>query len=140
MKYKYNMIYFRKWGSQDSYKEFPYQADGKNGVPPHDRSQNDLDRDSFTNLNGKLVRKRQRHDVKSLEFNVPTMNGIELRDFFALTNKVWFEMYWFDESEWNFVSKKMYRSGTVKYTVDYADENNPLLNRYKDIQFSLIEE
>lgn len=140
MNYKYNMIYFREWGSSDEFSEFPYQLDGRNNLPPHDRTQNDVDLDAFTNTKGKTVRGRVRHDVKSLDFTVPTMSGQELKDFFNFTKDVWFEIYYFDESEWNFVSKKVYRSGTVKYHCYYMDEFDPLINIYTDIAFSLIEE
>lgn len=140
MNYKYNMIYFRTLGSSGTYSEFPYQLSGVNGLPEHDRSQNDVDLDAYTNTNGKTVRNRIRHDVKSLDFTVPIMSGQELKDFFSMTKDVWFEMYWFDESEWAFVSKKMYRSGTVKYHPYYMDETNPLINIYTDINFSLVEE
>lgn len=138
--YKYNMIYFREWGSSEPYSEFPYQLNGVNGLPEHDRSQNDVDLDSFTNTKGKTVRNRVRHDVKSLDFNVSVMSGQELKDFFDLTKDVSFEIYYFDESAWSFVSKRMYRSGTVKYHPYYMDEFNPLLNVYENISFSLIEE
>lgn len=140
MEYKYNMIYFRKWGSSDNYKEFPYKLSGRNGLPEHDRSQNDVDLDSYTNTAGKTVRNRKRHDVKSLDFSVPVMSGQEIKDFFNMTKDVWFEIYYFDESSWSFVSKKVYRSGTVKYHPYYMDETNPLINIYTDVSFSFVEE
>ncbi|MBO7079783.1 MAG: hypothetical protein J6W64_08260 [Bacilli bacterium] len=136
---EYNKLYLRTWGSSETYKEFPYQIDGNNNLPEHDVSQNDVDLDAYTNTKGVTIRNRVRHDVPSLDFNVPTMTGEELHNFFDYTKNENFEAYYFDESNWNFVSKKVYRSGTVKYHRYYMDANDPLKNIYTNIQFSFIE-
>lgn len=138
--YSYNKLYLRDWGSSSSYTEFPYAIDGVNTLPEHDVSQNDVDLDAYTNTKGKTIRNRVRHDVTSLDFNIPTMTGTELHNFFSYTEDQWFEGYYFDESAWNFVSKKMYRSGTVKYHKYYVDSSDPTKNIYTNVQFSFIEE
>lgn len=136
----YTKMYLRPWGSTEEYTEFPYEIEGVNSLPENDVTANDVDLDSYTNAKGKTIRNRVRSNVASLDFNVPTMNGKELRDFFERTKKVWFECRFFYEPEWKFVSKKMYRSGTVSYHRYYIDKNDPLKNIYTDIQFSFVEE
>lgn len=139
--YSYTKLYIRPWGSSSAYNEFPYAIGGVNTMPPFDATQNDMDKDAYTNTKGKLVRNKIRDNVKTLEFNVPTMSGQELKTFFDITkNKVWLDVKFFDEVAWGFVSKKMYRSATVKYHKEYIDESNPLKNIYTGIEFSLIEE
>lgn len=138
--YKNSKLYLRNWGSSGAYTEFPYAINGVNSTPEHDVTQNDVDLDAYTNTKGKTIRNRVRHDVTSLDFNVPTMTGSELHNFFEYTKNQWFDCYYFDESRWAFVSKKMYRSGTVKYHKYYIDDNNPNNNQYTQIQFSFIEE
>lgn len=139
--YSYTKLYIRPWGSSSAYSEFPYVIGGVNTLPPYDATQNDMDKDTYTNTKGKLVRNKIRDNVKTLEFGIPMMTGTELRDFFRITkNKTWLQVVFFDEVEWDFVTKKMYRSATVKYHKDYIDETNPLKNRYTNIEFSLIEE
>lgn len=139
--YSYTKLYLRAWGSSSSYSEFPYVIGGVNTLPPYDATQNDMDKDTYTNTKGKLVRNKIRDNAKTLEFNIPVMSGQELKNFFSLTkNKTWLQVIFFDEVAWDFVTKKMYRSATVKYHKDYIDETNPLLNVYTNVEFSLIEE
>lgn len=138
--YKNSKLYLRNWGSSGAYNEFPYAINGVNSTPEHDVTQNDVDLDAYTNTKGRTIRNRVRHDVTSLDFNVPTMTGSELHNFFTYTQGQWFDCYYFDESKWAFVSKKMYRSGTVKYHKYYIDDANPNNNQYTNIQFSFIEE
>lgn len=139
--YEYDKLYIRPWGSADAYKEFPYKPDGANNtIPDHDAGQNDVDVDSYTNTLGKTVRNRVRDNVKTLDFNVSEMNGQEMKDFFEMTRPAWLDCLFFDEVEWGFVSKKMYRSATVKYHKYYLDKNDPLNNQYTDIQFGFVEE
>lgn len=139
--YSYTKLYIRPWGSSSAYSEFPYAIGGVNTMPPFDATQNDMDKDAYTNTKGKLVRNKIRDNVKTLEFNVPTMTGQELKTFFNITkNRTWLDVKFFDEVAWDFVSKKMYRSATVKYHKEYIDESNPLKNIYTGIEFSLIEE
>lgn len=139
--YEYDKLYLRPWGDENDYKEFPYSVDGINNyLPEHDESQNDVDLDSYTNTKGKTVRHRVRANVTSVDFNIPTMTGQELKDFFQRTKDVWLDCYFFNEPDWAFVSKKMYRSGTVKYHKYYIDKVNPLNNIYQNVQFSFVEE
>lgn len=112
--------------------EFPF-------TPLHDAGQNDVDLDAYTNLKGKTVRNRVRHDVKTLDFNVPMMSGAELKLLLEMRSPVWFQCSFFDESEWGMVTKKMYCS-SPKYTKYYIDKNNPLNNIYTDVQFGFVEE
>jgi len=140
MNYEYDKMYIRPWGSSGSYNEFPYTIGGINTLPENDATQNDVDLDSYTNTAGRTIRNRVRHDVTSINFNVPTMTGRELRDFFDYTKDVWLDCLYFDESQWNFTSKKMYRSGTVSYHRYYIDKENPLNNIYQNITFSFVEE
>ena len=138
--YEYDKMYIRKWGSSGAYSEFPYQINGINTLPEHDMSQNDVDLDSYTNTKGKTIRNRVRHDVTSIDFEIPTWSGSELHNFLEYTKDVWFDCLYFDESRWDFVSKKMYRSGTVKYHRYYIDKTDPLKNIYQNVGFSFIEE
>ena len=115
MQYEYDKMYLRKWGSSGAYNEFPYEIAGVNTLPEHDVSANDVDLDSYTNTKGKTIRNRVRHDVASVDFNVPTMSGTELHNLLEYTKDVWFDCYFFYESNWAFTSKKMYRSGTIKW-------------------------
>lgn len=111
---------------------FPY-------TPIHSAAQNDLDKDAYTNTKGKVVRNRIRHDVKSLEFSIPTMTGAEMRDLMQMRSPVWFQATFFDEVAWDVVTKKMYCSSPT-YTKQYIDNDNPLNNIYTDISFSFVEE
>lgn len=112
--------------------EFPF-------TPLHDAGQNDVDLDAYTNLKGKTVRNRVRHDVKTLDFSIPSMTGAELKQLLDMRNPVWFQCSFFDESEWKMVTKKMYCS-SPKYTKYYIDKNDPLKNIYTDVQFGFVEE
>ena len=96
MNYEYDKIYVNGVA-------FPF-------TPVHDAGQNDVDLDAYTNLKGKTVRNRVRHDVKTLDFNIPTMTGAELKKLLDMRNPVWFQCTFFDESEWKIVTKKMYCS------------------------------
>lgn len=136
----YDKMYFRKWGSSGSYQEFPYKIANVNTLPEHDVSANDVDLDAYTNTKGKTIRNRVRHDVASIDFDVPTMTGEELHKLFQMTTHVWLDCRFFYEPSWKFVSKKMYRSGTIKFHKYYVDSENPNKNIYTDIQFSLIEQ
>lgn len=141
MNYSYTKLYLRPYGSSNPYSEFPYNVGGVNTLPPYDVTQNDMDKDTYTNTKGKLIRNKIRDNVKTREFNIPTMSGTELKEFFRITkNQTWLQVVFFDEVDWGFVTKKMYRSATVKYHVDYVDEVNPLKNQYTNVEFSLIEE
>lgn len=102
-------------------------------------SQEDVDLDAYTNLSGYTIRNRVRHDVKTLEFNLPVMTGKELHNLLKLRDPVWFQCSFFDESEYKMVTKKMYCS-SPKYTKYYLDKNNPDNNIYTDINFSFIEQ
>lgn len=111
---------------------FPY-------TPVHDAGQNDVDLDAYTNVKGKTVRNRIRSDVKTLDFNIPTMSGAELKKLLAMRKPVWFNCTFFDESEWKIVTKKMYCS-SPKYKKYYIDKTDPLKNIYTDVQFGFVEE
>lgn len=111
---------------------FPY-------TPTHDAAQEDVDLDAYTNLEGYTVRNRVRHDVKTLDFNIPYMSGAELHQLLVMRDPVWFNASFFDEVEWKMVTKKMYCS-TPKYRKEYIDKTNPNNNIYADIQFSFVEE
>ena len=125
MNYEYDKIYVNGVA-------FPF-------TPVHDVGQNDVDLDAYTNLKGKTVRNRIRHDVKTLDFNIPTMTGAELKKLLDMREPVWFQCTFFDESEWKIVTKKMYCS-SPKYKKYYIDKNNPLNNIYTDVQFGFVEE
>lgn len=125
MIYEYDKVYVND-------EEFPF-------TPVHDAGQNDVDLNSYTNLKGYTVRNRVRHDVKTLDFNIPTMTGAELKKILDMRDPVWFNCTFFDESEWKIVTKKMYCS-SPKYKKYYIDKNNLLNNIYTDIQFSFVEE
>ena len=133
MNYEYDKIYIDG-------EEFPYSPDGVNNtIPELDAGQNDVDLDSFTNTKGKTIRNRIRHDVKTLDFSVPTMNGAEMKKLMELRNPVWFQCTFFDEAEWGFVTKKMYCS-SPKYHKYYIDKQDPLKSIYTDVQFGFVEE
>ena len=140
MDYKYDKLYIRPWESSEAYQEFPYQIDGVNTLPEHDVSANDVDLDAYTNTAGFTIRNRQRHDVATLEFNVPTMTGAELHQLINMTSDVWLDCYFFYESNWNFVSKKMYRNATVKYHKYYVDPVDPNKNIYTNVNWGFVEE
>ena len=137
---RYTKLYLRPLGSSGNFNQFPYTINGVNTIPQNDVSQNDVDLDAYTNTAGYTVRNRVRHDATSIDFNVPLMMGDELHNFFDYTKDVWFECLYFDESVWNFIIKKMYRSGTVKYHRYYVDEIDPNKNQYTNVQFNFIEE
>lgn len=136
----YDKLYIRTWGSTGAFQEFPYQISGVNTLPEHTVGANDVDLDAYTNTAGYTVRNRVRDNVASIEFQVPTMTGDELHKLFQRTTNVWLDCKFFYEPAWAFVSKKMYRSGTIKYTKYYVDDNDPNKNIYTDVTFSLIEE
>lgn len=136
----YDKLYIRPYGSTQAFQEFPYKIDGVNTLPEHDVSANDVDLDAYTNTNGYTIRNRQRHDVATLEFNIPTMSGEELHELFDMTSNVWLECRFFYEPSWGFVNKKMYRNATVKYHKYYVDDINPNNNIYTDINFGFVEE
>ena len=133
MNYEYDKIYIDG-------EEFPYSPDGVNNtIPEIDAGQNDVDLDSYTNTKGKTIRNRVRHDVKTLDFSVPTMNGAEMKKLMELRSPEWFDATFFDEAEWGFVTKKMYCS-SPKYHKYYIDKQDPLKNIYTDVQFGFVEE
>ena len=136
----YRKMYFRNWGDSGNYSEFPYEIKGVNTLPAHTVSANDVDLDAYTNTAGYTVRNRVRDNVVSIDFQVPTMSGDELHKLFQRTTAVWLDCKFFYEPAWTFVTKKMYRSGTIKYTKYYVDASNPDKNIYTDVTFSLIEE
>ena len=68
------------------------------------------------------------------------MTGQELHNMFDMTSSVWLDCLFFYESDWDFVSKKMYRNATVKFHKYYIDEANPLNNIYTDVNFGVVEE
>ena len=125
MNYEYDKVYINGVA-------FPY-------TPVHDASQNDLDLDAYTNTAGKTIRNRIRHDVKGLDFNIPTMTGAEMKQLMEMRSPVWFQCSFFDESEWKIVTKKMYCSSPT-YTKYYIDNTDPLKNIYNDVSFSFVEE
>nr|DAI31740.1 MAG TPA: hypothetical protein [Bacteriophage sp.] len=125
MNYEYDKVYVNGVA-------FPF-------TPVHEAGQNDVDKDAYTNLKGYTVRNRVRHDVKTLDFNIPTMTGAELKQLLNMRSPVWFQCTFFDESEWKIVTKKMYCS-SPKYKKYYIDKNNPLNNIYTDVQFGFVEE
>ena len=151
---EYDRMYFRKWGSTGTYTRFPYQVSSISTLPEHDMGANDVDLDAYTNTKGKTIRNRVRHDVASIEFNIPTMTGEELHTLFTSTTNVWLDCVFFYEPSWAFVSKKMYRSGTVTFHRYYVDNSttaskrpnpnnrtpDPNNNIYTDIQISFIEQ
>lgn len=140
MNYKYDVLYIRPWGSNSTYQPFPYQVDGVNTLPEHDGAANDVDLDAYTNTAGYTVRNRVRHDVATLEFNIPTMTGKELFDLFDLTTGAWLDCYFFYEPAHAFVSKKMYRIATVKYHKYYVHPTDPNKNIYTNVNWGFVEE
>lgn len=137
---EYDRMYFKKWNSSGNYQRFPYKIGGVDTLPMHDVAANDVDLDAYTNTKGKTIRNRVRHDVASIDFDVSTMTGKELHELLTRTTDVWLDCYFFYEPSWNFVSKKMYRSGTIKYSKYFVDSSDPNKNIYTDIQFSFIEQ
>jgi len=137
--YEYDKMYIQSYNGT-GYYEFPYKVNGVNTLPPHNMSANDVDLDSFTNTEGKTVRHRVRENVASVDFNVPTMCGEELKNLFQYSADVWCKCLFFYEPEWSFVEKKMYRSATVKYERYYIDTTDMLKSQYNNIQFSFVEE
>lgn len=125
MIYEYDKVYVNDVA-------FPY-------TPVHDAGQNDVDLDAYTNLEGKTIRNRVRHDVKTLDFNIESMTGEEMKKLMEMRHPVWFQCTFFDETEWKIVTKKMYCS-SPKYTKYYIDKNDPLKNIYTNVQFGFVEE
>lgn len=125
MNYEYDKVYVNGVA-------FPY-------TPVHDAAQNDVDLDAYTNLKGKTIRNRIRHDVKTLDFNIPSMTGAEMKKLLEMRSPVWFECTFFDEASWKIITKKMYCS-SPKYTKYYIDKNDPLKNIYTNVQFGFVEE
>lgn len=125
MNYEYDKVYVND-------VPFPY-------TPVHNAGQNDVDLDAYTNTKGYTIRNRVRHDVKTLDFVVPTMSGQELKDLLAIRNPVWFTATFFDEAEWQIVHKTMYCSSPT-YTKYYIDPVDPLKNIYTDVTFGFVEE
>ena len=109
-------------------------------MPEHDGAANDVDLDAYTNTAGYTVRNRVRHDVATLEFNIPTMSGSELFSLFDMTTNVWLDCFFFYEPIHTFASKKMYRNATVKYHKYYVDESDPNKNIYTNINWGFVEE
>ena len=136
----YDKMYFRPWGSSGAYQEFPYAISGVNTLPEHDVSANDVDLDAYTNLEGRTIRNRTRHDVATLEFNIPTMTGAELHNLLQRTTNVWLDCRFFYEPSWSFVSKKMYRNATISYHKYFVDKTDPNKNIYTDINIGFVEE
>lgn len=125
MNYDYDKVYVNDVA-------FPY-------TPVHDAGQNDVDLESYTNTKGYTIRNRVRHDVKTLDFNIPSMTGAEMKALMEMRNPVWFQCTFFDEAEWAIVTKKMYCSSPT-YTKYYIDATDPLKNIYTDVQFGFVEE
>lgn len=125
MDYEYDIIYVDG-------KAFPY-------TPVHEAGQNDVDLDAYTNTKGYTIRNRKRHDVKTLDFNIPTMSGAEMKELMELRDPEWFQCTFFDEAEWKIVTKKMYCS-SPKYTKYYIDKTDPLKNIYQNVQFGFVEQ
>ena len=136
----YTKMYFRKWGSNSSYQEFPYKINNVNTLPEHDIGANDVDLDAYTNTAGYTIRNRKRHNVATIDFNIPTMTGEELHNLLQMTTHVWLDCRFFYEPSWAFVSKKMYRSATVKWHKYYVHPTNPNKNIYTNVEFSFVEE
>lgn len=125
MNYEYDVIYVNDVA-------FPY-------TPVHDAGQNDVDLDAYTNTKGYTIRNRVRHDVKTLDFNVETMTGAEMKQLMEMRNPKWFNCTFFDEAEWKIVTKKMYCS-SPKYTKYYIDKKDPLKNIYQNVQFGFVQQ
>lgn len=125
MNYDYDKVYVND-------VPFPY-------TPVHDAGQNDVDLDAYTNTKGYTIRNRVRHDVKTLDFVIPTMSGAEMKALMEMRNPVWFTATFFDEAEWQIVHKTMYCSNP-QYTKYYIDPVDPLKNIYTDVTFGFVEE
>lgn len=136
----YTKLYIRPWGSSGTFQEFPYQINGVNTLPEHEVGANDVDLDSYTNLEGYTIRNRVRHDVATLEFKVPVMTGEELHNLLNMTSDVWLECRFFYEPSWSFVNKKMYRNASVSYHKYLVDSLNPNNNIYTDVNWGFVEE
>lgn len=136
----YTKLYIRPWGSSGAFQEFPYQINGVNTLPEHEVGANDVDLDSYTNLEGYTIRNRVRHDVATLEFKVPVMTGEELHNLLNMTSDVWLECRFFYEPSWSFVNKKMYRNASVSYHKYLVDSLNPNNNIYTDVNWGFVEE
>lgn len=133
-------LYIRPYGSTSAYQRFPYKINGVDTLPEHDGAANDVDLDAYTNTAGYVVRNRVRHDVATLEFNVPTMLGKELHELFDRTTDIWLDCLFFYAPAWDFVSKKMYRNATVKYHNYYIDIDNMDNSIYQNVNFGFVEE
>lgn len=125
MDYEYDKIYVND-------VPFPY-------TPVHNAGQNDVDLDAYTNTKGYTIRNRVRHDVKTLDFVIPTMSGAEMKALMEMRSPVWFTATFFDEAEWQIVHKTMYCSSPT-YTKYYIDPIDPLKNIYTDVTFGFVEE
>ena len=125
MNYEYDKVYVND-------VPFPY-------TPVHDAGQNDVDLDAYTNTKGYTIRNRVRHDVKTLDFVVPTMSGAEMKQLMQMRSPVWFTATFFDDAEWKIVHKKKHCS-KPKYTKYYIDHENPIKNIYTDVTFGFVEE
>ena len=122
--------------TSNNYDKVIYSQDAKNTLKIWF---NDVDLDAYTNTKGKTIRNRVRHDVKTLDFNIPTMTGAEMKQLMEMRSPVWFQCTFFDEAEWKMVTKKMYCS-SPKYTKYYIDKTDPLKNIYQNVQFGFVEE
>lgn len=109
-------------------------------LPEFDKGLNDLDLDSYTNTKGYLVRQRVRVNVNDNTFTIPGLVGKQIHDLIQMTKDVWFTATYFDEESWSIKSRRMYRSGTIKYHVYYLDPVDPNKNIYTNINFDIIEE
>ena len=91
----YDKLYLWIWGSSDEFHEFPYAIAGVNILPEYEVGANDVYLDAYTSTAGYTVRNRKRHNVASLNFNVPTMIGYELNKLLSRTTNVWLECRFF---------------------------------------------
>lgn len=108
-------------------------------TPVHDAGLNDVDRDSYTNLLGYTIRNRVRHDVNTLDFNIPTMTGSEFHAILQLRDGAWFNCSFFDEGSWAMVTRKMYCSSPT-YTKYFLHKTDPSKNIYNDVKFSFVQQ
>ncbi len=109
-------------------------------LPGYDKGLNDVDSDSYTNTKGFTIRQRVRANVNDDTFNISVLVGKQIHDLIQMTKDVWFTATYFDEESWTMKSRKMYRSGTIKYHPYYLDPKDPNKNIYTNINFSIIEE
>lgn len=141
MNFEYDKVYVRKWGTNDTFKEFPYLVENESSLPEHDITANDVDLDAYTNTKGYTIRNRQRENVGTVQMQIPSMSGSELHELFTMTNnKEWLEVVFFFEPEWSIVHKKMYRQGTIKYHRYYIDNSNPNKNIYTNVEWGVVEQ